>query len=107
MGFIQAIKTWGHGEKSVSKQVQTGITLGKTELEEHMKKEKTNKKFENQKIQGGFGFHIRQTTPKIPKVSTFLKFSVSNLCTVISISISLILCPDCYLLDLNCQIMFK
>lgn len=108
MGFIQAIETCKNGKKSVSKQAQTGITLGKTELEDHMKKEKTNKKFENQKIQVEFGFHIRQTTPKIPKVSwTFLKFSVSNLCTVISISISLILCADCYLLDLNCQIMFK
>lgn len=67
MGFIQAIKTCSDGEKSVSKQAQTNITLGKT----------------------------------------FLKFSVSNLCTVISILISLILCPDCYLLELNCQIMFK
>lgn len=69
MGFVQAIKTYRNGEKNGSKQAQTSITLGKTEVEDHMKKEKTNKKFENQKIQVEFGFYIQQTTPKIPKVS--------------------------------------
>lgn len=65
MGFVQAIKTCRNGEKSVSKQAQTSITLGKTEPDDHMKREKMNKMFENQKIQVEFGFHIRQTTPKI------------------------------------------
>lgn len=69
MGFVQAIKTCRNGEKSVSKQAQTSTPMGKTEPDDHMKREKTNKMFQSQKIQVEFGFDIRQTTPKILKVS--------------------------------------